>query len=90
MGHIIADVAKDPTTEDLQGRKPVVEEDGVGKFPERSCQNHEQCWWHDQSITVHGQVVVNAVKEEVESKTDSVVRKPPRRYTIRDFEYCGM
>mgnify|MGYP001114919479 CR=1 FL=1 len=86
MGQIIADVAKDATTEDLHGCEPVVEEDGVGKFPERSRQNHKQCWWHDQSITVHGQVVVNTVKEEVESQTDSVVRKPPRKYTIRDFD----
>lgn len=78
MGQIIADVAKDTTTEHLYGRKPVVEEDGMGELPERSCQDHKQCWGHDQSITIHGQVVVNAVEEEVQGQTDSIVREPAR------------
>ena len=65
VSQIIADVAKDTSTEHLHGRKPVVEEDGMGELPERSGQNHKQSWRHDKSIAVHGQVVVNAVEEEV-------------------------
>jgi hypothetical protein len=79
VSQIIANIAEDTTTENLYSRKPVVEEHGMCKLPERSCQNHEQCWGHDQSITVHGQVVVNAVEEEVQGQTDSIIREPARR-----------
>lgn len=84
VSQIITDVAEDTTTEHLDSCKPVVEEDGMGQFPERSCQNHKQCRGHDKSIAVHGQVVVNSVEEEVQAQTNSVVRKPARREEISD------
>jgi hypothetical protein len=84
VSQIIADVAKDTSTEHLNSREPVVEEDGMGELPERSCQNHKQCWGHDQSIAVHGQVVVNAVEEEVKGQTNSVVREPTINERVSD------
>lgn len=76
MGEIIADIPKDAATEYRRGRVPVVIEDCVCQLPERSSQKHEQCRWHNKTILIHREIVVDTMKQEVQSKTDTVVRKP--------------
>lgn len=79
MGQVVADVPKYTATKYGDSRIPVVEEDCVGKLPEWGCQDNEESGWHDQAVFVHGQIVMNSVKQEVKSETDSIVRKPPKR-----------
>lgn len=35
VGQVIADISENTAAEDLDSRKPVVEEDGMGQLPER-------------------------------------------------------
>lgn len=77
MGQIIAYVPEDAATVHHQSSIPVVEEDGMSQFPEWCSQNDEQSRWHDKSVFVHWQVVMNSVKEEMQRDTHSVVGKDP-------------
>lgn len=79
VGQIIADVSEDTAAEHLHGRIPVVEENRLRQLPVGSCQYHKQCRWHDKTILVHGEVVVDAVEQEVECQAGWVIRKPPRK-----------
>lgn len=47
----------------------------MGEIPKGSCKQHEHGWRHDESVLVHGQIVVNAVEQEVRNDAISVVRK---------------
>lgn len=42
-------------------------------LPERSGQKNEKRWRHNQSVFVHGKIVVNAVEKEVECDSDAIV-----------------
>lgn len=71
--HVVEDVAKDPTREHCCGHEPVPIEDGVRQLPEWRGQYDEQGWRHDQTILVHREVVMDAVKEEMSCDSNSVV-----------------
>lgn len=72
---VVDDVASDTTTEGGSAHVPVGIEDGVRKLPEWKSERDEECWRHDETVSIHWQVVVNAVKEEMSSKSKAVVRK---------------
>ena len=76
MGQIVANVPEDATAKHLHGGEPVVKEDCMGELPERGRENDEQGWWHNQSISVHREVVMDAVEKEMKRQADSVIRKP--------------
>ena len=82
MGHVIQRVTKHTTGVCSCCRIPVVEEDSVCKLPEGCCQRGKQCGWHDESVLVHGEVVVNAVEEEMKGEGDAVVGKVTRNVSI--------
>lgn len=73
--HVIANISEDTATVYKRGSKPVVEEDRMRQFPERHSKNDEQCRGHHKSILVHRQVVVDSMQKEMQSDTDTVVRK---------------
>ena len=75
MCQVVDDVASDTTTEGGSAHVPVGIEDGVRKLPEWKSERDEECWRHDETVSIHWQVVVNAVKEEMSSKSKAVVRK---------------
>jgi hypothetical protein len=73
--HVVAGVSKDATAVGSQGGIPVPENDGVCELPERCRKDDEECRWHDEPVPIHGKVVVNAVKQEVEGNGEAVIRK---------------
>lgn len=79
MGHVVADVTKDTPTIYQDSRVPIVEEHEMSEFVEWSSKDHEQCRWHDQAISVHRQIMVNAVQQEVQRNPDPIVWKPSNK-----------
>lgn len=53
VGQVIANVSKNPTTEDGCSSEPVIAEEEVGQVVEGGGEDDEECWWHDQSKLVH-------------------------------------
>lgn len=82
VGHVVKGVAKDTTAEGGSGSVPVVKQDGVGKLPEGSGQDDKEGGRHDEAVPVHGQVVMNAVKEEVRGDADAVIREVARKKRV--------
>lgn len=72
---VITYVAKYTTTEHSCCCVPVVEEDCMSELIEWCCESDEEGRRHDKAITVHREVVVDAVEKEVCRYADSVVRK---------------
>lgn len=83
VGHIVQGVTKDTTAISSCRRVPVVEKYGVCKFPEWCCKRNEQGGRHDESVLVHGKVVVDAVEEEVQCESDTVIGKMAFDVSIR-------
>lgn len=77
MGQIVADVAEDAAAEDGDGDVPVPVEDKVGEAVEGGGEHDEEGGWHDEAEFVHGEVVVDAVEEEMQGYADAVVREVP-------------
>jgi hypothetical protein len=75
VSHVIADITKDATTVDCGRSIPVVGENSVCEIPERSCKQHKHGWRHDKSVPIHGQVVMDTVKQEVGNEAISVIRE---------------
>lgn len=73
VSKIVADVAEDATTVDSSSGMPAVGKDSMGKIPEGGCKHHEESGRHDQSILIHGQVMVNTMEQEVQSDANTVV-----------------
>lgn len=73
MRAVVANVAENTTAVDGDGGVPVVKEDGVGEFPERRGEDQEQSRRHDEAQAVHGEVVVDAMEEEVQGDGGAVV-----------------
>lgn len=46
VSQVVADVPKDPPTEDSDGSVPVVEEDGMGELVEGTRKGDEKRRWH--------------------------------------------
>lgn len=75
VGQVIANVAKNATAVDCCRGIPVVGENGMSEVPKGSRKQQKHGWRHDQSVFVHGQIVVDAVEQEVRNDAISVVRK---------------
>ena len=71
--HVVAGVSEHTTAERCSCDIPVPVKEGVGQLPERTDQGKEQRWRHDKPILVHGEVVVNAMKGEMQSYADSII-----------------
>lgn len=72
---IVTDVAEDATTVDRRCHVPIPEEKGMSKLPERCRECYEQSRRHDESVLVHGQIMMDAMKQEVESDANTIVGK---------------
>lgn len=81
---IIANVAKNTTTIYRDSSVPVVEENGMSELPERRRQHNEESWWHDQSVLIHREVMVNAMEKEVKCDSYTVVWKVPTEVSFVD------
>lgn len=79
MGHVIASVSKYAAAVSSSCRIPIPEDDGVCEFPERCGKRDKKCRRHDKPILVHGKVVVDAVEEEMQGDTDTIVWQVPTR-----------
>jgi hypothetical protein len=73
--HVVQGVSEDTTGVSCQGGIPVPEDNCMCELPERCCQCYEERGRHYESVLVHGEVVVDAVEEEVEGDADTVVGK---------------
>ena len=65
MRKVVTDVPKDAAAVDSGGNVPVRVQNEMCKFPEGKRNRQKQSWGHNEAVLVHGQVVVDAVKEEV-------------------------
>ena len=65
VGHVVEGVPEDTTSVSSCRSIPIVEKNGVRKLPEWCCKRGEQRGRHDQSILVHGKIVVDAVEKKV-------------------------
>lgn len=70
---IVADVAKETTGKGSGSSMPAVRKDGMCKMPERVSQDHKERGRHDEAILVHGEIVMNAMKQEVQRNAYTVV-----------------
>ena len=73
MGHVIACVTKNATRICGHGGVPVPEDHCVCELPEGQRQCNEKRGRHDKSVSIHGQIVMDTVEEEVEGDEDAVV-----------------
>lgn len=73
--HVVAHVAEDTSTVHCSSSIPIVVEDGMSEFPEWRCEDEEERRRHDEAVLVHGEVVMNAVKGEVQSNPNAIVRE---------------
>lgn len=77
VSHVIANVAEHAATVYRQGRIPVVGKDSMGQFPERCSQDNEEGRGHHKSVFVHGQIMMDSVQQEMQSKSNSIIGKEP-------------
>lgn len=75
VSQVIADVTKNATAVDCSRCIPVIGENGMSEIPKRGRKQQKHSWRHDQSVLVHGQIVVDAVEQKVRNDAISVVRK---------------
>jgi hypothetical protein len=52
-----------------------VEEDGMGNLPERSSQCSKESRWHNETVSIHGKIMVDTVKNEMQTYSHSVIRQ---------------
>lgn len=71
--HVVACIAKYAAAVGCRCRVPVPENDSMCKFPERCCQRNKKRRWHDKPVLVHGQIVMNAVQEEMECNANTII-----------------
>ena len=74
MGQVVADVAKDSSTEHGYCSVPIVEEHCMRELVERCCESNEEGRWHNEAVLVHWEIMVDAVKEEVCCDANSIIR----------------
>lgn len=70
---VVEDVAEDTSAVDSSRGVPRVGEEGVSKEPEGSGENNEERGRHDETVLVHGKVVVDAMQEEVEGDENPII-----------------
>lgn len=73
MRQVVADVAEDAAAVDRDGDVPVPVEDEVGEAVEGRGEHDEEGGGHDEAEFVHGEVVVDAVEEEMQGYANAVV-----------------
>lgn len=73
--HVVACVAENAATVDCRRDVPIPKEDGMGEGPEGSGKHCEKRRRHDETVLVHGQVVVDTVQGKMKGDADAVVRK---------------
>ena len=74
VGTVVAYVPKDSTTENRSCDIPVPVEDCMSEFIERSRKDHEKRRRHYQAISIHRQIMVDTVQQEMGSDPDTIVR----------------
>jgi hypothetical protein len=75
VSHVVASVSKYAAAIRRRRRIPIPKYDSVCKLPEGSGKRDEECRWHDKSVFVHGEVVMNAMEEEMQGDSHAVVRQ---------------
>lgn len=73
VGQVITDVAEDAAAENGSCGIPVVEEYRMRQLPERGRKDQEESRRHHKTVLVHGQVVMDAMEQEMERDADPVV-----------------
>ena len=77
MGQVVADVTEDAAAVYRYGDVPVPVKDEEGEAVEGGGEHDEKGGRHDEAEFVHGEVVVDAMEEEVQGYTDAIVREIP-------------
>lgn len=75
MCDIVADVAKYTTAKYGYCNIPVPIENGVSKLVERSGKCEKQCRRHDETFSVHWEVMMNSMENEMGGDTHTVIWK---------------
>ena len=78
MGKVVANVAENSPTEDGGCHIPVPVEDRMREVVEWCCEEDEEGWGHNESVTIHWEVMVNAMKKEVGGDSNAIVREVSR------------
>lgn len=73
MCQVVHDVSEYSSTEYCRGHVPVECKYGVRQFPERSGQSNKHGGRHDKTVFIHREVVVDAVKKEVQCDGDTII-----------------
>jgi hypothetical protein len=79
VGHVVARVPENAAAVGSQRSGPVPEDNGMCKFPEGCGKRDEKCRWHDESVLVHREIMVDTVEEEVQCDTNTVIWQMPVR-----------
>jgi hypothetical protein len=45
----------------------------MSQVPEWSGKYDEECRWHNKTISIHGEIVVNAMEQEMKAKANAVI-----------------
>ena len=73
MRQIITNVAKNTTAVACQCCIPIVGKYHVSDGPERYGKNGEQGWRHDETISVHWEIVMDTMEKEMEGEEDAII-----------------
>jgi hypothetical protein len=76
MGQVVANVTENATAEHGCRCTPAVREQVMCELPERECQDDEHGRRHDEAISVHGQVVVDAMEQEMGCDANAIIGQP--------------
>ena len=73
MGQVIADVAKDSSTEHSYCCIPVIEKHCVCELVEGCCKCDEEGGGQNEAVLVHWKVMMDAVEKEMGCDTNAIV-----------------
>jgi hypothetical protein len=73
VGAVVAYVSEDAAAVRYHSRMIVPKDDAVRDLPEWSRQDDEECGRHDKPVFIHGEIVVNAVEQEMRCDGEAVV-----------------
>lgn len=74
MRYIIEHVTKNTTTIRENSRVPAVPEDATSNVIPRISKDDKERRRHDEAVAVHGEVMMNAVCEEMKYQSYTVIR----------------
>lgn len=77
MQHVVSDIIHDVTqgASSKAQQSIVVGEDVEYKLVEGESQHYKQSWRQNQSVTIHRQVVVNAMQQKVQGEESRMIRQ---------------